>query len=402
MPTEPSGPFRVERHELPIENPLALTTIRGTEEQGATFVELFFDLVFVFAVTQVTAVLAHDLTGAGVTRALILFWLVWWAWTQYTWSLNEADTEHVSIRFITLVATALAFLMAVTIPLITSPFGWLFPLSYLVLRTVGISLQWRLAAGDPVWVRSVKTWTVLSSLGLLAIIAAVFLPPDRRFLALGIAALLDVVSALGAGRGEWRLFPGHFAERHGLFVIIVLGESLIAAGATLADHSLSVGLLSVAVIAVAGSCALWWTYFGWARDALEEGMKSQPSKTLGRYARDVYSFAHFPLIFGVIGFAVGIEEAIAHPKEPFSFPGAVALCIGVALILGATGLALTLARVRVPPVRWWVVVVLLVAIPFLRALSAWGALSLVSVLVAGLAVVEESSQHDRGISEASV
>ncbi len=367
-----------------------MTTIRGTEEQGATFVELFFDLVFVFAVTQVTAVLAHDLTWAGLTSALILFWLVWWAWTQYTWSLNEADTEHVSIRFITLMATALAFLMAVTIPLITSPFGWLFPLSYLVLRTVGISLQWRLAAGDPGWVRSVKTWTVLSSLGLLAIIAAVFLPPDRRFLALGIAALLDVVAALGAGRGEWRLFPGHFAERHGLFVIIVLGESLIAAGVTLADHSLTVGLLSVAVIAVAGSCALWWTYFGWARDALEDGMKAQPPKTLGRYARDVYSFAHFPLIFGVIGFAIGIEEAIAHPKDPFSFAGTLALCLGVALILGGTALALTLARVRVPPARWLAIVLLLVAIPLFRVVPAWGALGLVSIVVAGLAVVEKS------------
>ena len=410
MPTEPSGHFRDETFESscrcgcesPTENPPALTNIRGPEEQGATFVELFFDLVFVFAVTQVTAVLAHDLTLAGVTQALILFWLVWWAWTQYTWSLNEADTEHVSIRLITLVATALAFLMAVTIPLITSPFGWLFPLSYLVLRMVGISLQWRLAAGDSVWARSVKTWTVLSSLGLLAIIAAVFLPPDRRILALGVAALLDLVAALGAGRGEWRLFSRHFSERHGLFVIIVLGESLIAVGVTVTDQPLSAGLLLVSITAVAGSCALWWTYFGWAKDALEDGMKAQLPKTLGRYARDVYSFAHFPLIFGVIGFAVGVEEAIAHPVEPFSFPGALALCLGIALILGGTALALARARVRVPLARWWAIVVLLVAIPFLRALPAWGSLGLVSVLVAGLAMVEKSPHHDSGTPGISI
>ncbi len=131
-------------------------------------------------------------------------------------------------------------------------------------------------------------------------------------------------------------------------------------------------------------------------------MKAQPPETLGRYARDVYSFAHFPLIFGVIGFAVGIEEAIAHPKDPFSFPGALALCLGVALILGGTALALTLARVRVPPARWWAIVLLIVAIPLFRVMPAWVAMSLVSVVVAGLAVVEESSQHDRGSSEASV
>ena len=404
MPTEPSGLFRGEAvGSLGSPTALsALTTIRGTEEQGATFVELFFDLVFVFAVTQVTAVLAHDLSVAGVMHALILFWLVWWAWTQYTWSLNEADTEHVSIRLITLVATALAFLMAVTIPLITSPFGWLFPLSYLVLRMVGISLQWRLAAGDPVWVRSVKTWTLLSSLGLLAIVAAVFLPPDRRFLALGVAALLDVVAAIGAGRGEWRLFSGHFSERHGLFVIIVLGESLIAAGVTVSDQPLSAGLLLVAVTAVAGTCALWWTYFGWAKDALETRMQTQVPATVGRFARDVYSFAHFPLIFGVIGFAIGIEEAIAHPKDPYSLPGALALGLGVALILGGTALALTHARVRVPLARWSVILVLLVAIPFLRVLPAWGSLSLVSVLVAGLALVEKPPQHEPGSPEVSI
>ncbi|HEU5113388.1 MAG TPA: low temperature requirement protein A [Acidimicrobiia bacterium] len=370
-----------------------MTTIRGTEEQGATFVELFFDLVFVFAVTQVTATLAHDLTAAGLLRALIVFWLVWWAWTQYTWSLNEADTEHVSIRLITLVATALAFLMAVTVPLITSPFGWLFPISYLVLRMVGISLQWRLAAGDSVWARSVRTWTVLSSLGLLAVIAAVFLPADLRFVALGVAALLDVLAAVRAGRGEWRLFPGHFSERHGLFVIIVLGESLIAAGVTVTDQSLSVRLLLVAVTAVAGTCALWWTYFGWAKDALEERMRSQSPQSLGRFARDVYSFGHFPLIFGVIGFAIAIEEAIAHPKEPLPLPGALALCVGVGLIVGSTALAVKLAGVHVPIVRWWVIVVLLALIPVLGAVSAWVALGLVSLLVAGLALAEEASRR---------
>jgi low temperature requirement protein LtrA len=233
----------------------------------------------------------------------------------------------------------------------------------------------------------------MSSLGLLAIITAIFLPPKLRFAALGAAALLDVVAAVRAGRGEWRLFAGHFSERHGLFVIIVLGESLIAAGVTVTDQSLSVRLVLVAVTAVAGSCALWWTYFGWAKDALEERMRSQPPQTIGRFARDVYSFAHFPLIFGVIGFAISIEEAIAHPTDPLSFSGVLALCLGVGLIVGSTALALKLARVHVPAARWWAIVVFLAAIPVLGALPAWIALSLVSLLVAGLALAEETSRR---------
>jgi low temperature requirement protein LtrA len=365
-----------------------MTSIRGTEEQGATFVELFFDLVFVFAVTQVTAVLAQDLTASGVVRALIVFWLVWWAWTQYTWSLNEADTEHVSIRLITLVATGLAFFMAVTVPMISSSSGWLFPVAYLVLRIVGIALQWRLAEGDSIWTGSVRTWTLMSSLGLVAVTAAVFLPAGQRFSALAIAALLDVVAALRAGRTEWRLYPRHFSERHGLFVIIVLGESLIAAGVTATGQPLTLGIITVTITAVAGSCALWWTYFGWVKEALEAQMRSQSPASIGRFARDVYSFAHFPLIFGVIGFAVAIEEAIAHPKESLPLPGVLALCLGAGLILGGTALAMSLAGVGVPRIRLWVVLAMMLAIPVQRAVPAWAALSVVAILALIVAVLE--------------
>ena len=184
--------------------------------------------------------------------------------------------------------------------------------------------------------------------------------------------------------------PGHFSERHGLFVIIVLGESLIAAGVTVTDQSLSVRLVLVAVTAVAGSCALWWTYFGWAKDALEERMRSQSPQSVGRFARNVYSFAHFPLIFGVIGFAIAIEEAIAHPDESPAFSGVLALCVGVGLIIGGTALALSLARVHVPAARWWAIVVLLAAIPVLGSVPAWVDLSVVSLLVAGLALAEQA------------
>jgi low temperature requirement protein LtrA len=198
-------------------------SIQGTEAQGATFVELFFDLVFVFAVTQVTRVLAHDLTWPGVAKALVVFWLVWWAWTQFTWSLNQADTEHASVRLITLVATGLAFVMALTVPIVEDPIGWFFPIAYLLVRTLGIGIQWKLAAGDDAWTGAVRRWTITSSLGLLAVLAAVFIAPEYRFVALGVAALFDISAAVRAGGGEWHLFSSHFSERHGLFVIIVLG-----------------------------------------------------------------------------------------------------------------------------------------------------------------------------------
>jgi len=365
-------------------------SIRGTEAQGATFVELFFDLVFVYAVTQVTGVLAHDLTPAGVGKALVIFWLVWWAWTQFTWSLNQADTEHVSVRLITLLATGIAFVMALTVPIIEGSSGWMFPIAYIVVRVMGIGLQWKLAVGDDSWTIAVRKWTITSSLGLLAVMAAVFVAPDFRFVALGIAALLDINAALRAGSGDWRLFPSHFSERHGLFIIIVLGESLIAAGLGAAGQELTPGVIGVAVIAVAATCGLWWSYFGWAKEAIESSFAGV-SEGVGRFARDVYSFAHFPIIAGVIGFAVAIEHAIAHATELLDAELVTALVGGVALFVGGTYLALWRAGGRKPGSRLVVTGLVVVASPLLVRVDAWQALLVVAILVAGLGVVEQRS-----------
>ena len=111
------------------------------------------------------------------SSGVIVFWLVWWAWTQFTWSLNEADTENPVIRLTTLVATVLAFIMAMSLPLVGTESGWLFPLAYLVVRIVGISLQWLLVEDDEGWSSAVRRWTVLSSLGLVAVAVAVVVAP---------------------------------------------------------------------------------------------------------------------------------------------------------------------------------------------------------------------------------
>lgn len=362
-------------------------SLRITTPQGATFVELFFDLVFVFAVTQVTVTLAHDLTPTGVLKTAIVFWLVWWAWTQYTWSLNYADAEHVSVRLLTLVATGLAFIMAMTVPLLEEGYGWLFPVSYLVLRATGLRLQWILARGQEVSPGTIR-WTLLSSVGLVAIAVSAIVGPEQRFVWLAVAAVLDVTAALGGGRGEWSLFAGHFSERHGLFVIIALGESLIAAGLTASDQPMSPGLLAVTITVVVASGALWWTYFSWAREALESRMAEQLSIDLGVFARNVYSFAHFPIIAGIIGFAVSIEEGVAHSMDPLPAGGVAALVIGVTLFVGGTHLALWLAGAPRHPIRPAMLALLLLGSPLLISIPAWSALLVVTALTMTIAVTE--------------
>jgi low temperature requirement protein LtrA len=371
-------------------------TMRATAAQGATFVELFFDLVFVFAVTQVTATLHHDLTVVGLVRAVVIFWLIWWAWTQFTWTLNAADTEHTGVRFATLCATAVAFIMALTVPDVYRASAWWFSVSYILVRLIGIGGQYRVSSGDAAWHSAVRTWSLFSLLGLAAVAAAPALQGTLRTAALVVAIVVDIFAAERAGSGEWRLFPGHFGERHGLFVIIALGESLIAAGVAAEELPRDAALAAIVIPAVAAACALWWTYFGWAKDALERAMHQTVARERGWFARDIYSLGHFPIIGGVIGFAVAIEQAVEHPHDHLGTAAAVALAVGVTLFIGGVGLTLVRAGRSLPvvravvAVRAVVVVALLAAVPFMAAWPPTVALSIVAVAATVVAVVERN------------
>jgi low temperature requirement protein LtrA len=369
-------------------------TVRATTAQGATFVELFFDLVFVFAVTQVTATLRSDLTVVGLLRAVVIFWLIWWAWTQFTWTLNAADTEHPGIRFATLCATAVAFVMALTVPDVYGVSAWWFAVSYIVVRLIGIGGQYWVSSGDAVWHSAVRTWSLFSLLGLAAVAVAPALEGTLRTAAFVVAIVVDVFAAERAGSGEWRLFPGHFAERHGLFVIIALGESLIAAGVAAEDLPRDAALAAVVIPAVAAACALWWTYFGWAKVALEDAMHQMADRQRGWFARDIFSLGHFPIVGGVIGFAVAIERAVAHPNERLGTATALALAVGVTLFVGGVGLTLARAGHGMPIIRAVVAVVLLAAVPLLATWPPTVALIVVAVAVAAVALFERNVATD--------
>jgi low temperature requirement protein LtrA len=365
------------------------TTVRATRPQGATFIELFFDLVFVFALTQVAGVLREHLTLGGLVQAVLVFWLVWWAWTQFTWTLNAADTEHPGIELLTMAAVGAAFVMAVTVPDVFEPSGWWFAVSYIGVRVLGIAGQWWVSAGDAEWRGAIRMWSALSAAGLLVIAVAAAMPPGTRTAVLALAVAIDVFSATQAGGGEWRLFTAHFAERHGLFVIIALGESLIAAGVGTADLPRSATLAAVVIPTIVGVCALWWTYFAHARDVLERAMEATASRARGRFARDVYSFLHFPIIGGIVGFAVALEEAVAHPTEPLVPSAALVLLVGAALFVGGTGVALLRARAGRPLVRAIAMVALAALYPLAIVWPPTGALTAVAAVVTAVAVAEQ-------------
>jgi low temperature requirement protein LtrA len=315
--------------------------ITTTEDQSTTFIELFFDLVFVYAVTQTVSLVHEELSWAGVAHAVIVFWLVWWAWTQFTWALNSADTTHPAVEAVMLVATALAFLMAVTVPDAFGDAGGWFAATYIAVRVVGLALYGRVAWDDVAKRAAVRRFALLSAGGLAAVAGGGMVGGDARAWWWAAAVLLDVVAAVAAGAAEgWDVRPDHFSERHGLFVIIALGESLIVAASGLTGAERTAQTVAVAILAVAATGGLWWSYFVSAKPALDHALRQRGGVDLTTLARDVYSIWHFPLVFGVVLLAVAIEEAVTHPHEALPVGGSLALAGGVVLFVGSAAAAL--------------------------------------------------------------
>jgi low temperature requirement protein LtrA len=327
------------REKLTSVLPTPRRRLHAPQAQAVTFVELFFDLVFVFAVTQVTALTAANLTWNGIARSLLLFWLIWWAWTQFTWTLNPADTHHDIVRVVTLVATGAAFLMAAST---TRAFGddvlW-FVVPYLVVRLLGLGLQVRIDLERRGSSRTVLVWTGLSIVGLVFVVAGAFVDPPARSWIWLMAVAADLFAAARASRSEWDITPAHFSERHGLFVIIALGESLIVAAAAVSAEPRTAALVTDTVAALAVAGLLWWTYFGWLKEGLERGLEAAGPRRIGAISSTAFSLGHFPLICGIIAFAVALEEIVHHPSAVPRAEVVAALGVGVVLFVGCSALA---------------------------------------------------------------
>lgn len=364
--------------------------ISSPEDQSVTFVELFFDLVFVFSVTQVVSLLHGGLDWRVVGQAILVFWLVWWAWSQFTWALNAADTTHSLVQAGTLLATAVAFFMAVALP---DAFGeraiW-FAVTYILVRVIGLALYAWVASEDPAQKAAVRLWIIVSLGGLAAVLAGGLLGDPYQFWFWAAAILLDVIAGAIGGRAEgWNLHPEHFSERHALFVIIALGETLIIAAGRVTGVSWSSDLLAVAVLAVIITCGLWWSYFPRAKPLIDQALASVTGKQRTTMSRDVFSFFHFPMLCGVIAYAYVVEEIVAHPGEPLEISGRVALAVGLALFLGGMAIAIRRATGRLLLPRLFLTVATAIAIVAVPGVT--GQISLVIALagIAAIVIVEQ-------------
>jgi len=364
--------------------------ITSPGDQSATFVELFFDLVFVFCVTQIVGLLHHDLSWSGIGHALLVFWLVWWGWTQFTWALNAADTTHPFVELGTLVATAIAFFMAVAIPSSFSGHAIWFGVSYVLVRGLGLWIYARVAKANAEQHAAVRLFAAASTAGMLAVLIGAFVGGVGQPWIWGTAVVLDVLAALVGGRAQgWDIHAQHFSERHGLIVIIALGESLIVSAAGLTGAELSRDLVAASFLGVLISCALWWTYFPIAKPELEHALAAVPPAEQGSTARDVYSLFHFPMLCGIVAYAVALEEAIAHPGEPLPGSGRAALALGLLLFVGGTALAMWRATCGRPVTRVAIVVITSATIYVLGSQPAFVSLAVALLGVTLIAALDE-------------
>jgi len=315
----------------------------AVEERGrhATNLELFLDLVFVFAVTQVAGVLGSSLTLAGFGQGLLLAWLVWWLWSQFTWLGTAVDlTDRSAAQFQVLATIPLMLLMAVAIPGAFGTSGLQFAGAYLAVNLWALSIQGWSLGRDPATRSAWLRYVPLAALAPCVLLVGAFLDGEARFVVWSAVAIFNVASAIAAGTrlrdgaSEWSIDPVHFAERHALFVIISLGEVVVAIGAaaTAVELSPAIGFGLMAATAVA--CTFWWTYFAFVPAAVEHLLALANGAERGDVARNVFTFGHFPIVFGLVLYAVAAKHAVAHPTEPLGSADLAVLAGAVAFFVG--------------------------------------------------------------------
>lgn len=375
---------------------LSLLRTRGSDHSGkVTMVELFFDLVFVFAITQISHSLLANLTLDGALKHFLLLLAVWWVWIYTSWVTNWLDPDRLPVRLCLFALMLAGLLMSVSIPDAFGERGLLFASAYVCMqvgRTAFFLYAIRNSARN--FVRSFQRIFIWLCLSAIFWIAGGLAEGPTRFLFWCFAFFIEFISPAalfwvpGLGRGsttDWDVEGNHMAERCALFVIIALGESLLVTGATFADQQWDEKVIAAFLVAVTGSIALWWIYF-------DSGLERAHHRILrssdpGSQARLAYTYMHAPIVAGVIVCAVADELVLVHPGHA-SAAGIAAIFGGPALyLLGCMLFKWVTNDRRAPPLSHLIGILLLIVLVPITSLLHWSALAMSAVTTAVLITV---------------
>jgi low temperature requirement protein LtrA len=303
------------------------------EGERVTPLELFFDLVFVLAITECTSLMSHHQSWSGLAQGLLVLGVLWWAWASYAWLTSVIDPEAGPVRLVFFAAMASMLIAAICVPEAFGDLALAFALSVGFFRVAHIALFTIASADAPDLRRSTVALGVSTAIavGLLAAASAFDGVPQAAIWVLALA--LDFGGPYVFGIEGWQLVPGHFAERHGLIIIIALGESIVEIGAGAAGH-LDLGIGVAAVLGVAVAAAMWWVYFDVvALVSARRLAEAEVGPVQNALARDSYSYLHLFLVAGIVVTAFGLKSVIAHTNAHLDWLTAFALCGGIALYL---------------------------------------------------------------------
>ncbi|HMS63143.1 MAG TPA: low temperature requirement protein A [Solirubrobacteraceae bacterium] len=358
------------------------------DEHPVSVLELFFDLVFVLAITQVTLLLAEDLTLGGMLRGLLILALLWWSWVGYSWLTNSIDLDDVATRISIFVAMAAFTVAALAVPAAYGDDALPFALAYAVVRAMQVGLYaYGTDDDDPNHGAILKLGPgFLISAGLIVLGAGV--GGEAQPWIWLVAIMIDVLTPLVVGNSQFRVHAGHFAERHGLIIIIALGESIVVLGSGVTEETVDVSRAIGASLGVAAAATLWWLYFDIVAIVAEHRMKQARGAERSRIARDSYSYIHFFMIAGIVLLALGTKKSLLDSEEPLKLVPAIALCAGPALYL-LGHIAFRLRNVGTVNRQRLVAAIALVAlIPVAHAIDALPALALVTAVLVALVTYE--------------
>jgi len=380
--------------------------IRDEQAQArVTPLELFFDLVFVFALTQVTAYMADELNWQGILRGALVIMLLWWAWTGYAWLANVASAEEPPIKLSILAGMSAMFVLALCIPeaFDDAPGGLNGPvvlaLCYLLFRFMHFVMFMIVARDDPGLRSQLLRFAPSVLVGSAVLLVASQYDGWVQTALWMLALVADYVGTALGGFSGWRLpAPGHFSERHGLILIVALGESIVAIGVGVAKEPISWVIILASLLGLVLASAMWWAYFDVSALLGEHALASEPPETRVRLARNAYSFGHMPLAVGVVLVALGLKEVLLYVSdsshheltEPLPSVALAALIGGVVVYLLGHVVFKWLTVHSVSAVRLAAAGVLLLAIPVIAGRPALLQLGVVALIVVCAVLIESA------------
>jgi low temperature requirement protein LtrA len=358
------------------------------EDSRVTPLELFFDLVFVLAITQCTALMAAEPTWQGLAKGILVLGVLWWSWVGYAWLTSVVDPEEGTVRLVMFAAMAALLVAALCVPQAFGDTALLFAGAYAIVRFAQVALFVVASRDDPGLRHAVVGLAISTTIGVTLIASASLADGALQGALWAAALLLDLGGPVFIDPAGWRLVPAHFAERHGLIVIIALGESIVAIGVG-AGHAVDAGVVVAAVLGMTVAGALWWLYFDVVALVAERRLSNAAAgRERNEIARDSFSYLHFPMVAGIVLVALGLKKTIGHVEDPLKAAPAAALLGGTAIYLLAH-VAFRMRNVhRFSTQRLVCALVLVALLPAAVELPALATLAIVAALLCVLIAYE--------------